>query len=65
MTPTPTGSNAGSFLASTFILLTVAWVVYACRIYTRIYIVRGIFLEDYFITVGMVSLVQHIGTSNF
>lgn len=59
-TMTPTGSRAGSFLSSTFIMLTVAWAVYLCRIYTRIYIVRGVFLEDYFITLGMVNVVRHI-----
>ncbi|KAI5365825.1 hypothetical protein Slin14017_G034650 [Septoria linicola] len=58
----PTGSNAGSFLSSTFILLTVAWIVYAGRVYTRVSIVRGIFLEDYFITLGMVR--GHVQTSH-
>lgn len=53
---TPTDSRAGQFLSSTFVLLTIAWIVYICRIYTRIAIVRGIFLEDYFISVGMVCL---------
>ncbi|CZT23214.1 uncharacterized protein RCC_08925 [Ramularia collo-cygni] len=55
-TVVPTDSRAGSFLLSTFILLGIAWIVYFCRIYTRIYIVRGIFPEDYFITIGMTSL---------
>jgi len=52
----PTDSRAGSFLSSTFILLSVAWIVYLCRVYTRLYIVKGFFLEDIWITVGMTSL---------
>jgi hypothetical protein len=46
------------FLASTFTLLAISWLVYFCRLYTRLYLVKQWFLEDYFITIGMVSFRQ-------
>lgn len=47
-------NRAVHFLASAFTLLAVAWLVYLCRLYTRLWLLRRVFLEDYFITVGMV-----------
>jgi hypothetical protein len=42
------------FLASTFTLLIVSWLVYACRLYTRLRLVKRIFSEDVFVTIAMV-----------
>lgn len=42
------------FLASTFVLLVVSWLVYACRLYTRLRLVKRIFSEDVFVTIAMV-----------
>lgn len=49
-----TDDRAAQFLASTFTLLVISWLVYCCRLYTRLRLVHHIFLEDYFITLGMV-----------
>ena len=43
------------FLASTFTLLAVSWLVYICRLYTRLRLVNRVFSEDVFVTVAMVS----------
>lgn len=42
------------FLAGTFVLLIVSWLVYICRVYTRLWILNRAYLEDYFITIAMV-----------
>lgn len=44
------------FLASTFTLLAVSWLVYFCRLYTRLRLVNHIFLEDVFVTIAMVRI---------
>jgi hypothetical protein len=49
-----TGDRAVQFLASTFTLLAISWIVYFCRLYTRLRLVHRIFLEDYLITFAMV-----------
>lgn len=49
-------SRTTDFLASTLTLLAVSWLVYICRLYTRLYIIHCFFLEDYFITLAMVRL---------
>jgi len=57
MQPTPNEraeNRAPQFLASTFTLLVISWIVYCCRLYTRLRIVHRIFLEDFFITFAMV-----------
>jgi hypothetical protein len=46
------------FLASTFTLLAVSWLVYACRLYTRLRLVNRIFSEDVFVTIAMVRSPQ-------
>lgn len=48
--------RATDFLVSTITLLAVAWLVYICRLYTRLWLIRCFFLEDYFITFAMVRL---------
>jgi hypothetical protein len=50
--------RATRFLASTFTLLAISWIVYFCRLYTRLWLVKRWFLEDYFITIGMVRCQQ-------
>ncbi|GAB7322231.1 hypothetical protein MBLNU13_g03230t2 [Cladosporium sp. NU13] len=44
------------FLASTFTLLAVSWLVYFCRLYTRLRLVNRFFSEDVFVTIAMASL---------
>ena len=44
------------FLASTFTLLAVSWLVYFCRLYTRLRLVNRIFSEDVFVTIAMVRI---------
>lgn len=51
--------RAVDFVVSTFVLLAASWIVYLSRIYTRLWLVRGVFLEDVFITIGMVSNFKH------
>ena len=48
--------RATQFLASTLTLLIVSWIIYGCRLYTRLRIVHRFFLEDYFITFAMVRI---------
>jgi hypothetical protein len=50
--------RATQFLASTFTLLAISWLVYFCRLYTRLWLVKRWFLEDYFITIGMARFQQ-------
>lgn len=54
----PSDSRADQFLLSTFILLAISWIVYLCRLYTRLWLVRSMFLEDLFITVAMVRVLN-------
>jgi hypothetical protein len=51
-----TGDRAAQFLASTFTLLTISWIIYCLRLYTRLRLVHHIFLEDYLITFAMVRV---------
>lgn len=46
------------FLASTFTLLAVSWLVYFCRLYTRLRLVNRIFSEDVFVTIAMVRVTR-------
>lgn len=46
------------FLASTFTLLAVSWLVYLCRLYTRLRLINRIFAEDVFVTISMVRVTQ-------
>jgi hypothetical protein len=48
------------FLASTFTLLVVSWLVYLCRLYTRLRLVKRMFSEDVFVTIAMVRTPQLI-----
>jgi hypothetical protein len=48
--------RAAQFLASTFTLLTISWIIYCLRLYTRLRLVHHIFLEDYLITFAMVRV---------
>nr|POE56849.1 hypothetical protein CFP56_70101 [Quercus suber] len=49
-------SYADQFLAATFAFLAIAWVAYACRLYTRLCIVQKTFADDYFVTFAMIAL---------
>jgi hypothetical protein len=51
-----TGDRAAQFLASTFTLLAISWIVYCLRLYTRLRLVHHIFLEDYLIIFAMVRV---------
>ena len=46
------------FLASTFTLLAVSWLVYFCRLYTRLRLVNRVFSEDVFVTIAMVFVLR-------
>lgn len=51
------------FLASTFTLLAVSWLVYFCRLYTRLRLVNRIFSEDVFVTIAMVRIPRRMHES--
>jgi multisubunit Na+/H+ antiporter MnhF subunit len=52
-------SRTTQFLSSTFALLAISWLVYFCRLYTRLHLVKRIFAEDIFVTIAMVRAARN------